>query len=329
MNTFDVSGSVVSCDSIEQKHWSNSSEDGPVRLSWSNSRKLEILSIGRQSVFPTLEYASSVSPDIKGKPIIVVGEPGAGISSFVSYHKHLGFATYNFALKQQSLGDLDPNKPTIISNVEKGVSITNHLLAMKEGFEKDKVLTTGLYLVTRDPYVQISGPYSEFSDICTVSRIARFNTEEIVAILRTKFGNDSDEKLYTVAETIIEWTGGQPLLVNTVISSMQTLELGVSIRNRVRDNPPPVVTKWQVVLAELILASNESATTTSFLNSLRDFCKDVGCPFSQASPYLVPLVLSGWLSASEQSWRFSFLHQFWALPVLRSPKSFLIRNRSK
>lgn len=343
-----------------------STPKGTYRIEWSKGYRLEALAIGRRNIFPRLEYALSTDRKLLGKPVMVIGEEGAGLTSFFAlHHKRLGFHSHDFttdkssslneilyAKQKSGSGSLTPGKgsqakpkPIMLAHLERldaSGEIVAQIRSMCEGFGDQTPLEIGVYFTGRDERVFDAGVYSEFSALSSVTRLPRFTADEIENLLSRHLRRPaaSTPRVSGEAVALLRWTGGQPLLIQSLLSEIRsTADLGLpTLMRRLRDNPPPVVLNWQRRLAEMLEDSKDKPYYTDLANAMRDLLKGQCYPIDsddsdlRAPLCLRPLSLAGWLSpglsedGAQRVWRFSELHQFWAQPVVRHPKSFLIRS---
>ncbi|AVP97190.1 hypothetical protein C7S18_08275 [Ahniella affigens] len=342
---------------------------GAYRIDWTKGYRLEVLALGRRNIFPRLEHALSTDRVLLGKPVMVVGEEGAGLTSFFAFHdKRLEFRSHDFTTNSSSsLTDLlrgsgdvgidssppegrprDELCPVLFAHLERlsaSGEIVAQIRSLSEGFSDQTPLDRGLYFTGRDERVFDSGVYSEFSNISSVTRLPRLNHEEITKLLARHLGGPEalPEPYRAGAMTVLRWTGGQPLLIQSLLSAIETIEdlHQPKLMRRLRDNPPPVVLNWQRRLAQMLEDSSGKPYATELSNAVRDLLKGQSYPIDVeesdlwAPMCLRPLCLAGWLSpglsedGNSRIWRLSDLHQFWAQPVVRHPKAFLIRSSSQ
>ncbi|MCU0754098.1 MAG: hypothetical protein MUE46_03120 [Xanthomonadales bacterium] len=367
-----VRGDRPTYDALKQD-WQ--SAKGGYHVEWPGGYRLEIISNGRRPVFPSYEECSSSDQTLRGKPVLVIGEEGAGIASFINFcelrqrmqHVDLKFAK-NDDIAQLLYPDLhlfasaptegasSSNKPfrrlkkpqaLVFSHLERFTNpsdLAAEIRGLTEGVSAAKsVLHAGLYFTARDERAFDSGAYSEISGVSAVCRPPRFNLVEITALLSWHFNKpkpELDPSLSPHARQLLDWTGGQPLLIQSALALIENREdLGqIKLFRRLRDQPPPVVLNWQRRLARLLEDRKDKPDFLTLRNGLRDVLKDQSYPIDaddtdiSALMALRPLCLAGWLSpglakdGNTRVWRFSELHQFWAQPVLREPRAFLIRS---
>jgi len=361
---FEVFGDHPSHDPV-RTDW-NEKEQGTYRVAWGTAYRLEVLALGRRSVFPRLESALSTDRALLGRPVVVIGEEGAGLTSFFAMHQRkLQFRAYDFAtgnssdLREILLGRNHPGtkaatsdqssrgkiRPILLVNLERSYAsdeIVAQVRSLSEGFSDQAPLQSGLYFTGSDERVFDAGVYSEFSAISSVTRLPRFTLQELSKLLARHLANQKETlaQVNSAAMVLLRWTGGQPLLVQSLLADIRSLDdLSQSkLMRRLRDHPPPVVLNWQRRLGQLLEDSKDKPIYTELSNHVRQLLKGGSYPIDTdnselwAPMCLRPLCLAGWLSpglsedGKHRVWRFSDLHQFWAQPVVRHPKSFLIRS---
>jgi hypothetical protein len=344
----------------------NKKQEGAYRVAWGAAYRLEVLALGRRSIFPRLESASSIDRTLLGRPVMVIGEEGAGLTSFFAMHKgKQNFRAYDFATGKSSdlneilIGKRHPGpksaisdqssrqkiRPILLANLESSSAsrdVIAQVRSLSEGFSDQTPLEVGVYFTGSDERVFDAGVYSEFSAISSVTRLPRFTLQEISGLLTKHLAKQKEfvAQVNAAAMALLRWTGGQPLLVQSLLAQIQSLDdlSQPKLMRRLRDHPPPLVLNWQRRLAQLLEDSKDKPNYTELSNHVRQLLKGESYPIDTedsdlwAPMCLRPLCLAGWLSpglsddGKHRVWRFSDLHQFWAQSVVRHPKSFLIRS---
>lgn len=361
---FDVSGDHASHEPV-RADWKER-ERGAYRIAWGDAYRLEVLSLGRRNIFPRLDSALSTDPKLLGRPVMVVGEEGAGMSSFFALHQNrLNFRSHDFTTDSRSTlseilsgkneinrepenSDQPPPKgtdPILLAHLERlpsGNNVVAQVRSLSEGFSDRTPLESGVYFTGRDERVFDTGVYSEFAEISSVTRLPRFTLQELTGLLTRHLATQKQSALQAdvAAMTLLRWTGGQPLLVQSLLSEIRSMDdlSGPKLMRRLRDHPPTAALSWQRRLAQLLEDSKGKPSHTELFNHVRQLLRGESYPIDTddsdrwAPMCLRPLCLAGWLSpglsddGKHRVWRFSDLHQFWAQSVVRHPKSFLIRS---
>ena len=236
---------------------------------------------------------------------------------------------------------------------EIGTRLLGQLRAGFESARRDKSLAgLALVLMGHDERAFDSEPYSALADVCEVTRLPRFDRDELALLLARRWccpdpahatvqgQTDCPAACQAAALTALRITGGQPLLSQMLLHALPAAHAFDARRlyRHLRDSPPDVLATWRQRLARMILGD------TAIADCVRDLVRGHEYPIDPPSPslpsgqapfYLRTLSLSGWLSpgldatGERRVWRFSDLHQYWAGPVLNNPGRYLDVSRQR
>jgi len=160
-------------------------------------------------------------------------------------------------------------------------------------------------------------PFSSFLDVCEVYRLADFTVADVEAMWRDWVPDRADQA-GEVAGGCIEWTGGQPVLVNLYLGRLcDTGESFDQAGQWLLEHPPRnALQHWQKELARIV---GESALLR---RKVGNFLADE--PRESVTRDELPLFLAGWIGQdADGRWAIrSRAHASWAAGPLRSPDRY-------
>lgn len=161
-------------------------------------------------------------------------------------------------------------------------------------------------------------PFSTFLDVCEVYRLADFTVADVEAMWRDWVPDRADQAS-DVAQKCIEWTGGQPVLVNLYLGRLfdEADELVNQTGAWLLEHPPrSILQHWQRELARIV------GESTLLRRKVSSFL--AGEVRESVTREELPLFLAGWIGQDEKGrWAIrSRAHARWAADPLRSPERY-------
>ena len=170
-----------------------------------------------------------------------------------------------------------------------------------------------------------AGPFSSFLAVCEVYRLADFTVSDVAAMWQD-WVPDRATQAAEVAQRCIEWTGGQPVLVNLYLGRLFDV---TNIKKKIKsesfdqvsawlvEHPPRAALQhWQGELAQIV---RESSLLRRKVGSFL-----AGEVREDVTREELPLFLAGWIGQdAEGRWAIrSKAHARWAEGPLRAPKRY-------
>jgi hypothetical protein len=175
-------------------------------------------------------------------------------------------------------------------------------------------------------------PFSSFLAVCNVFRLADFSIADVEHMWRC-WASDRAAWSSEVAEACIEWTGGQPVLVNLFLarlyevaaSDLKADELPFSKIGKWLEHHPPrgAFQHWQNELARLV-SKNRFLRRRIANYAAGDTRKTI-------TREELPLFLAGWIGQRPNGeWAIrSRAHNRWASAPLQAPERFVRRGEDQ
>ncbi len=195
-----------------------------------------------------------------------------------------------------------------------------------------------LVLTGRDEDAFNTAPFSFIAPVVRVCRYPRFTPAELDILLahHRAPGSDKDHTPSShpspEARALHRFTGGQPLLAQLFLSRLDreaTLDSMPAIYRQLRDTSHDSLAGWRRRLAKMITRDERIKNAVRDLAGGHEYRVGPSSIPDAAPMFTRSLSLAGWMSpglsadGGTEVWRFSDLHKFWALQVLRSPERFL------
>ena len=308
------------------------------------------LRLGQMVLGRDCEESQLPSPTAFERPQIVVGEAGAGMTSFYAWlgARHLTEAIlldlespplsgstwrskyedliqrFHTELKRQQTEfaaaarfvDLIKCKPvTILGAADRLDKDVAEVVfgELRGAVEAGRLSAGGLIIGVRQEDSIYSGVFSDFATVCDVSRLGYFAKEDVEQLLDGTTGLPQN-----LAAQCMTWTGGQPLLVQMFLA-MQARAPDIdpqAIGHMLRDAPPRATWHWQVRLAELVRNPRIHQIVTALVGG--QVLDDGGVPL-----LMHQLFVAGWTRLDKRRWYIrSECHKAWARPVLQDPAAY-------
>ncbi len=162
-----------------------------------------------------------------------------------------------------------------------------------------------------------AGPFSSFLAVCEVYRLADFTAADVETMWRD-WVPDRAAQAAEVAKKCIEWTGGQPVLVNLYLGRLfDVSESFDQVSAWLIEHPPrDALQHWQGELARIV---GENSLLRRKLGSFL-----AGEVRESVTREELPLFLAGWIGQNaEGRWAMrSKAHMRWAAGPLRAPERY-------
>lgn len=263
---------------------------------------------------------------------VFVGPPGAGPTPAVPAHGHHVADTAGFrALLDEAPAD-PVHRVLLMANPERWPrDLRQDVFGELRGrYETRRLNRTSVLMLARRDELFDTQPYSDIADFGLVARLAYVDKARVGAYWSTRWKHTA-----LTAETIervLDWTGGQPLLVNTLLAALSacvpaapggrpSVADAERLGRGLRDNPPGRVwQRWQERLAELCRGSAAIHETMRALSEGQALARPDAAVRDR-------LLISGWVREVGETIQIrSRCHQAWAREPVRNPARFIARE---
>ena len=214
----------------------------------------------------------------------------------------------------------EPKEHVILLDGVEGLprDAAERLFAQLRGLvEEQRLAALRLIVISETEQRLDAGAFSSFIAVSDVFRTPVLTAAEIEGLWRT-WGNKTPE-VGEVAAACLNWTGGQPLLVQTFLHRLfggaKLADIGPTLQAR----PPSSLRRWQTRLAAVTRSS------VQLRRKMQAYVAGQTESSERVDADIEPLFVSGWIRQDDDTKRWgirSKAHAAWALEPLRHPERF-------